>query len=77
MKADCRISTYGEDPEAVRRDETGKMLYRAMIPAADGGPQRGSTARTLGARSEVDVPVDAAGRVRPGTGGMSVAPDSP
>lgn len=36
----------------------------------------GPTARTLGVRPTDDIPVHA-GRVRPGTGGMSVAPDSP
>jgi hypothetical protein len=36
----------------------------------------GPTARTLGVRPGYDIPV-VAGRVGPGTGGMSVAPDSP
>jgi hypothetical protein len=36
----------------------------------------GPTARTLGVRPGDDIPV-VSGRVRPGTGGMSVAPDSP
>lgn len=67
----------GEDSQEVRREESSKTFYRAMIPASDGGPACGSTARTLGARSEVDIPVDASGRVHPGTGGMSVVPDSP
>jgi hypothetical protein len=36
----------------------------------------GPTARTLGVRPQVDIPV-VAGQVRPNTGGMSVAPDDP
>jgi hypothetical protein len=36
----------------------------------------GPTARTLGVRPGDDLPV-VTGRVSPGTGGMSVAPDSP
>jgi hypothetical protein len=34
----------------------------------------GPTARTLGVRTNVDIPV-VGGQVRPNTGGMSVAPD--
>jgi hypothetical protein len=41
-----------------------------------GGPMVGPTARTLGVRPNVDIPV-IAGQVQPNTGGMSVAPDSP
>ena len=36
----------------------------------------GPTARTLGVRPGDDIPV-VAGRVSPGTGGMSVVPDNP
>jgi hypothetical protein len=36
----------------------------------------GPTARTLGVRPGDDIPV-VAGRVSPGTGGLSVAPDTP
>lgn len=41
-----------------------------------GGPLPGPTARTLGVRPDDDLPVVAA-MVRPGTGGMSVAPEPP
>jgi hypothetical protein len=48
-----------------------------MRPAGDGGPLVAPTARSLGARSEIDVLVDEEdGHVEPGTGGMSVAQDS-
>ena len=67
----------GEDSIEVRWGNAGKTLYRAMLPASNGAPECGSTARTLGARPEIDIPVDATGRVHPGTGGLSVAPDSP
>jgi hypothetical protein len=55
---------------------SGRMVYRAMREDSVGGPTIGPTARTLGVRPHVDVPVTA-GRVRPNTGGMSVAPDGP
>jgi hypothetical protein len=55
---------------------TGRMLYRAMREDPGGSPMVGPTARTLGVRPHVDIPV-AAGQVRPYTGGMSVAPDRP
>src|SRR6266542_53264 len=55
---------------------TGRMVYRAMREDAAGGPAIGPTARTLGVRPAVDVPVSS-GQVRPNTGGMSVAPDRP
>lgn len=41
------------------------------------GPAIGATARTLGARPDVDIPLTPEGLVRPGLGGMSVSPDSP
>jgi hypothetical protein len=48
-------------------------MYRPM--KADGAfPMTGASATTLGARTPKDVPVDAQGRVRPETGGMSVRP---
>ena len=54
----------------------GTELYRGMREA-DGLPVTGPTARTLGARPGVDVPVGPDGMVHPGTGGVSVSPDSP
>jgi hypothetical protein len=41
-----------------------------------GGPSVGPTARTLGVRPSVDIPV-VSSQVFPKTGGMSVAPDRP
>jgi len=54
------------------------MLYRAMTPATDGLPLVGRSKRQLGVVipggvSTPDVAPDAAGAVRPETGGMSVA----
>ena len=48
-----------------------------MQETLDGEPAIGPSARTLGARPHVDIPVDPSGSVHPGTGGMSVAPDTP
>jgi len=47
-----------------------------MREDSDGGPTVGPSARMLGVRINVDIPV-IAGQVKPGTGGMSVAPDRP
>lgn len=54
----------------------GRMVYRAMREDTLGGPVVGPTARSLGVRSGVDIPI-LAGQVQPATGGMSVAPDRP
>ncbi|MFN2595200.1 MAG: RHS repeat domain-containing protein [Actinomycetota bacterium] len=56
--------------------EDGSTLFRGMRGAADGSPELGSSAKTLGARPGIDITVDEGGMVRPGTGGMSVN-DSP
>lgn len=56
--------------------EDGTTLFRGMRGAADGSPELGSSAKTLGARPGIDIPVDEGGMVRPGTGGTSVN-DSP
>ena len=48
-----------------------------MKAGGDGRPETGRTARTLGIRPAVDIPVDDSGAVSPGQGGVSVAPDSP
>jgi hypothetical protein len=52
------------------------MYYRAMTPGQDGSPSVGRSARRLGVRVPGDIAPDASGRVAPGAGGMSVAPDS-
>lgn len=59
---------------AVGADELAPpRMYRPM--KADGAfPMAGASATTLGARTPKDIPVDAQGRVRPETGGMSVRP---
>jgi hypothetical protein len=54
----------------------GTTPFRSMQVAEDGTPLTGATARTLGIRPG-EIPTDEGGMVRPGTGGMSVAPDSP
>ena len=76
-----------EEQSAVGKPEVGeegysggtapsRIVYRAMREDRAGGPTVGPTARTLGVRPNVDIPV-IAGQVRPNTGGMSVAPDRP
>jgi RHS repeat-associated protein len=54
-----------------------QTLYRGMRTGADAAPETGPTARTLGARPNTDIPVNSDGTVQPGTGGMSVSPNSP
>jgi hypothetical protein len=56
--------------------QSGTILYRAMREDAGGDPMTGPSARSLGVRPNVDIPV-IAGHVQPNTGGMSVAPDRP
>lgn len=55
----------------------GKTLFRGMQETPGSEPAIGPSARTLGARPQLDIPVDPSGSVHPGTGGMSVAPDTP
>ena len=50
--------------------------YRAMTPDVDGLPKAGRSARMLGVRVPEDIVSDENGFVRPGTGGMSIAPNS-
>lgn len=52
------------------------MFFRAMTPDADRRPLVGRSERRLGVRVPQDVTPNAAGDIVPGTGGMSVAPDS-
>lgn len=49
----------------------------SMKSASDGRPVSERTARALGVRLGIDIPVGADGLVAGGGGGMSVAPDSP
>ena len=57
------------------------ILFRAMKADSDGLPLCDRTHRTLGAIPGAprngDLPVTADGKVRPGTGGMSVTRDDP
>lgn len=48
-----------------------------MRVAEAGLPEVGRSARTLGVRPQIDIPVDGEGIVRDGMGGISVAPNSP
>lgn len=50
------------------------LNFRAML-TDQGKPAIGPTAQSLGVRPGYDIPLEAGGVVRPGTGGMSVAPD--
>lgn len=53
-------------------------LYRSMKVAADGLPEPGPSARTLGVRPGRDVSALAdTEMVQPGSGGLSVTPDDP
>jgi hypothetical protein len=67
-----------EDEEAasIVSGGSGRILYRAMREDPAGGPMIGPTARMLGVRPQVDIPVTG-GQVRPNTGGLSVALDRP
>lgn len=47
-----------------------------MTPSEDGLPRVARSARALGVRVPQDVRLDASGNLAPGTGGMSVAPES-
>ena len=55
------------------------LIYRAMIVDGDGRPKVAPTSRGLGVRvppaAKPDITPDAAGLVKPGTGGMSVSPN--
>jgi hypothetical protein len=59
-----------------RSAPSGRIVYRAMRENSAGLPMVGPSARMLGVRPIVDIPVTG-GQVRPNTGGMSVAPDRP
>ena len=52
-------------------------LYRATKSDPDSKPRTGDTARSLGVRPRVDLPIDESGRVQPGNGGLSTAADDP
>jgi hypothetical protein len=53
-------------------------LFRGMKEDADGCPEVGESARTLGVRPGIDVPAkDPGDFVHPGQGGLSVGPDDP
>src|SRR5690348_7911240 len=53
-------------------------LYRGMkVDPVDGLPLAEPSARGLGVRPGIDIPVDDFGLVDAGAGGMSVSPDTP
>jgi hypothetical protein len=52
-------------------------VLRAMKRSQAGLPKTGASARTLGARANIDIPVDEDERVEPDVGGMSVSPPPP
>lgn len=54
-----------------------ERLYRSMKEGPGGKPEVGRSARTLGIRPGIDILVEADGTVVGGSGGMSVAPESP
>jgi hypothetical protein len=49
-------------------------VYRGMKLNEEGLLKTGASARTLGARANIDILVDETGSVAPDTGGMSVSP---
>jgi hypothetical protein len=50
-------------------------LFRAMKYDENNLPQLGQSARELGVRPNVDIPIDAQGYIHPQTGGMSFTVD--
>jgi hypothetical protein len=52
-------------------------ILRAMKLGEDDLPRTGASARTLGARCNIDIPTSEDGFVEPGTDGMSVSPYPP
>jgi len=53
------------------------LLFRRMKDDGHGQPACGPSARTLGVRQEGDIAISEDEKVEPGTGGMSVAIDTP
>lgn len=58
----------------MRTSSCVQLVFRAMKEDTNGKPLMGRSARTLGVRICVDIPIRA-GKVYPQTGGMSVTPD--
>src|SRR5215470_14646297 len=52
------------------------MVFRGMEPGLNGLPLLGRSNRRLGVRVPDDIAPDSSGNVHPGTGGMSVAPET-
>jgi hypothetical protein len=65
---DNSTQTFNSDPQQV---------FRGMKSTPDRLPLLARSARALGVRVPHDIQPDELGRVHPGAGGMSVAPESP
>jgi len=55
---------------------SNELIYRGMREGEELLPQIGETARTLGVRPDIDIPISN-GQVFPNSGGVSVSPNSP
>ena len=71
------LGSKRQNGAVAQRQPPDVELYRGMKAAGDGMPSAGASAREIGARPGDDIPVDERGFVHPGTGGVSVAPESP
>ncbi|PRQ06643.1 tRNA(Glu)-specific nuclease WapA precursor [Enhygromyxa salina] len=69
------LKAAARDTGPLSTTDEGRMLHRGMREAT-GTPEAGPSARSLGVRPDIDLPV-VDGMVKPNTGGMSVAPDAP
>ena len=68
-------TSSAEEGSSEGGSSSGNEVVRSMIENSEGLPKIGDSARTLGVRRGVDIPVDNNGIVYPNTGGMSVSPD--
>ncbi len=74
VPAGQRVGTHEPIPAGQRRARAPG--YDQTTVGSGVAPEVGASAKTLGARPDIDIPVRDDGLVRPGTGGMSVN-DSP
>lgn len=66
-------TSKGNTTSSVNSNASDRYIHRGM-KEDKGKPAAGDSARTLGVRPDIDIPVDANGMVYPNTGGMSAAP---